>query len=230
MPKIYKKRNRRFKKRPYYASKPKMSAWDATKLLAYKAYKGMRFIKGLVNVENKKFDVAAVGQAVDYAGAAIARLSTVQAGDDVGNRNGNSILAKHLLFRYTLHGNTTADSTIVRCIIFADTQFNGTNPTAALVLESGQLSTANAVNAPLNVDSAGRFMILRDKVHVINNQLDNYSVIGHYNAWIPLNFHIKFTDVTTGGWTNQIFVLFISDQQTNTPSVDYSSRLSFYDN
>lgn len=228
MPKYAKRKsNRRYRSKNlrWYNRPINMSVSD----IATQAYKGVKYLRGLVNVENKKFDVAATGQAVDYAGTVI-RLSTVQAGDDVGNRNGNSILAKKLLFRMTLHGNTTADSTVFRCIIFYDTQFNGTNPTPGLVLESGQLSTANSVNAPLNVDSAGRFTILRDKVYVLNNQLDAYSVVKHLKYWIPLNFHIKFTDTTTGGWTNQLFVLFISDQQTNTPAVDYSSRLNFYDN
>jgi hypothetical protein len=222
---------RRYKKKRF--SRRRKSGYTtggSIKYLARKAYKGVKFLRGLVNVENKKFDVAAVGQAVDWAGTQLARLSTVQGGDDVNNRNGNSILAKKLLFRFTARNNTTADSTMMRCIIFYDTQNNGTDPTASLVLESGQLSTVNSVNAPLNVDSAGRFTVLRDKVFSMNSQLDGAALTKHFEYWIPLNFHIKFTNVTTGGWTNQLYVLFLSDQQTNTPAVDYSSRLMFYDN
>lgn len=214
--KVYRRKNYRKKgARPWY-----MRRYNAMEL-AGKAFQGVKYIKSMINAEKKKFDTGPTTVALSSAGASSDYFSSITAGDDVGNRNGNSILAKGIKFRATLTAHASAVTSYARIIILQDTEFTGSPPGITDIL-TGMNMTSN-----LNVDTTGRFNILHDKIYQIG-AIWPQRCIDHY---MKLNNHIKYTGVNAGDrYKNQILMYAFSDQATNTPSLTYSARLYFYDN
>lgn len=194
--------------------------YKCAKNLALEAWKGVKMLKGLVNVENKMFTVA-VSQSVANTGVVLP-LAAIPAGDDVDTRNGNSILGKYWSWRFRCAMNASASHTTVRLMCFVDKANQGVDPSPSDVLE------ALNVSAPMNVDNTDRFTILYDKQFTLNITA-NQEISGH--AFRKLNFHLKYTGVTNADYSiNQIYMLLISDEPTNLPGVDGYSRIGFYDN
>lgn len=201
---------RRFKKR--YMSYSRM---------AYTAYKGVRMLKGLVNVEKKLFTNSGFSGNPSNTGY-ITVLNTINAGDDVAERNGNSILAKYMTGKIYITQNSSATNTVVRCIIFQDLANQSSTPSVASVLE--------AVNpaSPMNVDNVDRYWILYDRMITLST---GGKTMVPLNIFRRLNFHCKYDG--TGGTDyeiNAICMLLISNEPTNTPTVTGYWRLAYYDN
>lgn len=180
----------------------------------------VNFIKGLVNSELYTADTTA--NINPSSTGSIIPLNEIAQGDDVGNRTGNSILAKSLLIRIIAAMNATAITTFVRIIVFQDTSSLGTLPTVGDVLQT--VSTT----APLDVDHFGRYVILRDKLLSMD---DSSRQTFNLKWFLRLNTHIKFTGTTASDYyKNSLFMLILSDQATNTPSLEYNVRLRYHDN
>lgn len=208
--------NRRRGKRSTYA--PNKWAWYAKQ-----AWKGVKFVKSIINSEKHYFDNTSVTGAVASAGT-IYCLSNIAQGDDVNNRQGNSVLAKTLYVRGTMYRNVSNTAVInsVRCIWFQDTSNQGSDPTVTDILQSAD------VRSPLNVDKTSRYSIIRDKVYTL-------SVGGqagfNIKKFLPINNHLKYTGSSGSNiYTNALYVLVITDQSTLQPVFDMTSRLAFYDN
>lgn len=205
------------KKRPWYRKKYSVGQ------IAQKAWSGMRYIKGLINVERKFFDVTAV-TSPDNSGTVI-NLSNIAEGTDYNNRDGNSILLQNLLFRVNTSGNVAGNNIFVRAIIFADNYQTGTDPTVLNLLETA------STNSPLNHVTSKRFTIYKD----FKWTLDLYNPTKTMKKYIkfPQSTHIKYQNTTgadASNWEGSLYLLLISDQATNKPSVDWYARLRFTDN
>ena len=191
---------------------------------AYGAYQGYNVLKGIINSELKRYDVA--GQLNPSNAGSIFILNDIAAGDDVNNRTGNSILAKYLTFNYTVSALAAATTTNLRILIVVDTENIGANPTISQILQNTLIT--GSLTAPINSDNTARFTVLMDRHHSFTNtgqltiQRKNYK---------KLDFHIRFTGTLSSNFQkNSIYVLAVSDQTTNTPTLDYNSRIAYYDN
>lgn len=186
------------------------------------AVRGVNLMKTLINSELKRFDTN-VSQTPTTT-AAIQLLTPIDQGDDVGNRNGNSILAKYHTFGYTMTIDGAATGTIVRIIVFTDGDNDGQTPTAAEVLENSTL-----INSAHNRDYTARFTVLHDKTYCMSINSDR---VIQDKVYTPLNFHIKYITGTgsTGFGKNNIWYLYMSNEATNAPIFLGYSRLAFYDN
>lgn len=218
MPKKYSKKSKKGSKKssPGFFSK-KYSIGE----MAAGAWKGVKFLKDLVNVEHKYFDVMQSNQAIGTT-AVIYPLSQIAAGDAYNQRDGNSIKLESILLRLTAVLNTSAEQTFIRAILFFDDEQRGTTPTASEVLES-----SGDYLSPINHLNGLRFRVCRDKI--INlRKTDNAQLV---KMWCEPKRHIRYSSGTnTDTKEGNVYLLLLSDQATNTPLVDFDSRLRFIDN
>nr|UOF81906.1 capsid protein [Cressdnaviricota sp.]UOF82584.1 capsid protein [Cressdnaviricota sp.] len=217
---------KRRKKRPY-ARQGRSNAWYNQKYsfvpmdVAMSALKGVRYLKTLVNSEMYKYDKTS-NILPDSTGATIA-LSDIAQGDGDNQRTGLSIFSNSLYFRLkgTIHVSATA--TQIRILLVRDNQQIGdTSPSISDVLEGIGMET------PLNNTTVGRFTILRDWVINLNSQgTQNF----FRQAYIPCYKHIRYNGTaSTDVQKNGLYLLHMSNEVTNTPSLYYYSRLNYRDN
>lgn len=206
-----------------------VSFWDSkysVRDVAEAAYKGVKYIKGLVNSEMYKLDISGATSTFYSDGSAVTHMTPVAQGDGVAARTGNSILAKYL----TIHGvatRTTSGDAVQTCrlVIVMDKQniADETNPGYSTVF------TAANPHALINADTAGRFQILYDKVFTLDTVR---SLARTFKINIPLNTHVKFNGTAaTDIQKNSIWLMTISTQTvSNQPVFTYQARLGYHDN
>lgn len=210
------RKGRRGRRRPSWYNR-KYSALQ----LASKAWRATRYIKGLVNSEMFHKDTSFSNTIISSSGY-VQPLCSIAQGDTTGARTGNSILVRNLLLRIRWSKDGAASTTVGRFILFQDKQQVGdTTPAVTDILEAAD------VDSPLNLSSSGRFKVLMNKT--IN--LTTYNPIYHKETYRKLYTHVRYngtgaTDYQKGG----LYLLFISDQPTNTPAVDLYARLGYHDN
>lgn len=214
-------RSRRLKRRPNIQSFiPRNIGNMSLRQAAYGAMKGVNMIRGLVNSELKRFDFQL--NTTISSTPAFTSLAQIAESDDVNGRTGNSILAKYLACDYNISINSSATQTSVRVLCFVDTQFTGTAPTIA------DITAGNNITGFINADNTQRFTILFDDHIDLSVNGERLRTVKHY---IPLNFHIRYT--AASGSTinkNNIFLMTVSTEATNVPSMISDNRLAYYDN
>ena len=215
------------RKRPIYKRRYNRNGWRNMRLgtLARKAYSGMRMLKGIVNAEKKTFDTSANG--VQGSSPTITCLNLLAQGDDYNSREGRSILAKtfQLQFRAIISSAATTP-TFVRYVIFKDLGMDGSNAPS-----SGEL--VSSIYAMRNSDPVymKRYVVLCDQT--IGNLSADSRENTYQEKFIRLNHHIKFAGTGTAN-TDQgegsLWLLQVSNQATDTPTLIWTARLRFYDN
>lgn len=186
--------------------------------LAKAAYRGVQFVRGLVNAEYKNYDLS-FSPTTDTTGS-VTPLTNVTQGVASTNREGNSCRAKSILCNYTVTKNGAASSTFIRLILF---KWNDdTNPTVTTVLDSAN------INAPMSIANSDKYKIMMDK----RIDLDSAVRISYMQKYYrKLNWETKWTAAgNTAYKEGHIWLLAISDQATNTPTVSFYTRFRFIDN
>ncbi len=146
-------------------------------------------------------------------------------GDTTTTRTGQSIKMDRSDFRFQLSVNATSIINFVRIIVVVDKQTNATAMTAADLLV-----TSNTVS-PYTFGSQQRFIPLFDETFA----LSTYGP-GAITKCIGLstNQHVTYNTVNGGTVadivTNSVYLIFLSDQGANAPSILYYNRLWFVDN
>ncbi len=200
----------------------KMVMGDAAKALAV-----ARRLKSLLNVEFKFLDVTNTEASVTTT-PSVNISSIILQGDGGSARDGNSVKAVGFLLKYNLTIHPSAISTQVRIMVIHDKQANGALLASTLVLED--ITADDAIVSPLNLDSKFRLRVLYDRVHhLADNGIQSASV----SKYIKLNQKLRF-DGTAGDITDvassAYYVLFVSNEPTNAPTITRHSRLRFIDN
>lgn len=216
----YRRRVKRYG-RKRYRKRPTGGLHTAMQI-ARTAYRGVKFIKGLVNVE-KHYQDTTVNQTVANTGSVIL-LSGIAQGDDVNNRQGNSILAKTLYCRFYVQRDVanTSVANYVRCIIAKDLENTGSTPSIS------DLLTAVNVTSALNVDHTARYQILMDKVYALSL---NGTMCLSIKKFIKINDHLKYTgSAATDVYKNNIYLFIVASEASNLPYINGNFRISWYDN
>lgn len=210
--KFYKKRGR---KRPWY--KKKYSAMDAGRYALSQIWK----LKGLVNVEKKKLDTISTGSAISNSGT-IVHLSAIAQGDGDNNRSGNSVYARSLNLKGTLSMHGSASNTFVRMSLVMDTQqIADTSPSFTDIYENSD------INSHLNNTTVGRFKVLCSRTY--NLSVTNTNKILYINK--AMRHHIRYNgSASTDQQKGALYLVFVSNEATNTPNVNYEARLTYIDN
>ena len=208
--------------KPWFAKK--YSAME----LATKAYRGIGYLRGLVNSEMLHYRTS--GDTTADQNGVVTHLTAIGQGDTDALRTGNSIFVRKLLVRWSGFQNVTnTPNGTLRCVVFIDVQqVADTAPTMADVLQT----TASTV-APLsslNDANLGRFKILYNKIVNIGNGSNGSHT---EELYLDMEHHVRYngtasTDIQKGG----IYVGFISDQSTagTVPTVRSYTVTSYHDN
>jgi len=211
--KTYKKKQ--YKKKPWYNRKYTPAE------VAYRAYRGVRYLKGLVNSELLKSDTNS-NTTISNSGTII-RMVDIAQGDGDGQRTGNSILIRSINLKMAFFQHASATDTLYRVILLQDKQQQAdTNPTVADILES------TSTLSPLNSDTVGRFKILKNWFFHTSDASDT---VKHFNFFLNLRQHMRYNgSASTDYQKDGIYLLLLSDQSTNTPTIYYNKRVSYHDN
>lgn len=208
---------RRYRRR--YYKKPQYTTSGSIGHLAKQAYRGVKFLKQIVNAEKKFFDTD-LSSTMTNTGTVVA-LNDIVAGDDAHNRNGNSIKLHHLYIRANVE-QVSAANNYCRIILVQDTANQGTAPAVLDVL------TSEDTYSMTNLDNVKRFRILMDKVF-------NFNTLGnlthHFTCYKRLGFHIRFDGTGAGTYLqNSLFLIYLDENSTNHVNIRGDVRLVFYDN
>lgn len=176
------------------------------------------------NVERKYSDVNAT---TTYSSTpTLTLLNGLSLGTTSETRNGQSIKMVSMQLRMTGSINASATTTQVRFIIFRDRQANAAAPTAANLLEN-----STGINSPLNLDYGKRFKVYIDKEFMMSL---NGTAALRYEKYMKVIFHVDYNTGNTGTiadiTTNSLYILIMSDQATNTPTIAWYFRMRYIDN
>lgn len=191
--------------------------------LAAKAARGVWYLKGLVNSEMKHYVTTATVTPDNTTGSVINLVATAQGDSDVGEREGNSIFLRNLLIRLAITQNATATSTFYRIMVVQDTQQIGdTAPTIGNVL-----NTASTLSS-LNTGTAGRFKIIKNWFFSTDDFKSNTRNIEYYK---DMRVHVRYNGSAASDiQKNGFYLMMLSDQATNTPSITYNCKIGYHDN
>lgn len=198
--------------------------------LAYKAWRGVRYIKSLINVEKKFFDVTGTTtiDGTSSTSGSIISLSNIAQGDDYNNRSGNSILLQSLLFRGKATIASTFKPTTIRVMLLIDNDQRGTDPTFTDIFETG---VGTNITRPLNHNVGKRFNVLWDRV----TSMDEFNQRRFLHTFRKFyGQHIKYQGTAgadASAYEGNLYLVLASDVATSdAPSFDYSVRLRYTDN
>ncbi len=208
-------RRRRYKRRRY------IRRGVGALSLAVKAIKGVRYIKGLVNSELMVHNDAS--QILPSTTGVSIHLTDIAQGDANTTRHGNQIKLKYIKLRMTLLKHATPVATFIRCLIVVDKQQEA-DTTPAI----GNVLTSLVIDSAYDPANIGRFRILYDRVFTLVTGSSDYKFTQKY---IKLNMSVRYNGVATSDiQKNGVYIMFLSDEATNTPTVNYNARLRFRDN
>lgn len=207
-------------KKKYTKRCPKQTVYGSATFLAQKAIKGVAALKGIINSELKKVDVTATTTPTT-TGTVIHLTGTAQ-GDTIGTRNGNSVLLKYISFKGLLSWNASANSSFLTMYIVKDIQQVGDTTPAV----TDFLDTSYGSLGVLNTAYPGRFKILLKKKYV-QDAKKPISV----DLFIKTDYHLKYNGTAASDiQKNGTYLVLISNEATNTPSIQWMARAAYYDN
>ena len=207
--------------------KRKHTAWydkkHSARGLAIKALKNIHHIKGMVNSE--RHYVTQTATVNPSSTGSIVHLTSIGQDDTATGRTGNSILLRgiNINLECSMSSSITNGETYFRIILFKDNQQIGdTSPGVTDVLASATTSSF------LNQSQAGRFQILKNWYFTLDSIRGKSRIISHF---VNQHTHVRWNGANgTDIQKNGVYLLFLSDESTNTPTVTYNTKLGWHDN
>jgi hypothetical protein len=180
----------------------------------------------LLNAEFKHID-ATVAAAVSTT-PSITALCVLAQGDTNITRDGNSIKCTGFDFRFFWSINASATNSLARLVIFIDTRNVGAAPTATDVFASSTIALPNVDSQP------NRFVILFDSTVSLVLAASSRQFVSSAMSLAALR-GVHFTFNGNAGTVADLrgaclFAYVLSNEATNTPSVDLQCRTWFVDN
>lgn len=217
-------------RRAYASAKRKyhrVNQWSKTpqtpRELALQAYKGVKYLKGLVNSEMLHTDTSLT---LGSNQSQIFSLCQIAQNDTDTGRTGNSILLRNIYIRGLLEINPTvsANSRVMIALVKDTQQIADTTPAVLDVFNT------NSPESMLKLGTSGRFKVLYRKTYVLSPASGGRNAIEFTKYW-KLYQHIRYngsanTDVQKNGY----YLVVISSEVVNYPSVSLTSRLGYHDN
>ncbi len=189
-----------------------------------KVVKDVIRLKGLINTEFKTNDVSST-VAVPETGLVLLLNATI-AGDDFDNRDGRQVRWKSIQYAINILQHATATQTITRVMIVIDKQPNAT------LMTIGELLTSGANNLDFrNLDNRKRFVILSDRVVT---QSDTNNLVNRLDFYQKMDMITIYDDSNAGTIadieSNALFLVAVSSEATNSPTLQIETRMRFIDN
>lgn len=184
----------------------------------------LNLVQKFLNTEVHYNDVAATSQAASTTPTFVL-LNGVQQGDTTVLRTGSSVKCDGIDIAYTVYIGAVALATQLRVLVVMDKQAD------AAIFSIAQLLNTTDVRSPLVPENQKRFSILHDESIMLSAAGPNNLI---KKARLGVNAHIEYNLGNAGTVadinTNSIYLVYFSNQATNTATFDYYSRFWFIDN
>jgi hypothetical protein len=131
---------------------------------------------------------------------------------------GNSLMIKKIHVKCALSLNASAAASLIRFIIVQYKEDGIPSPT-------DYLETSNIVSTR-NIEHQYEFRTLYDRVHTVDTDDPKKYFDIRVTPKLPLNYVPNSTTIANQG----IYMILVSDEASNTPSVSYSYQLMYTDN
>lgn len=237
------KRNNPKKTRFYKNAKGFIKGVGQVANIAGKALSLATTIASVINAEHKHVDTIS-NHGVNNATPTITCLTNMAQGTTDQTRTGNSILAKHMYIKGVIIRNASAGATVyeqVRTMLILDTNDeNDTAPTIDLLLQN--YSTAYCGISMHNKNYTDRFKVLYDKTTTLSvyqpiKKWKYYKIFkvktyqGQGGKSVIRAVHMTYNGVNSTDLSkNHIYLVEISNVDTNTPTQVSHVRFGYVDN
>lgn len=184
-------------------------------------------IKKLMNVEFKFHDVQNTVTAITRT-PNIIQLTNIPQGDTSESRDGAQIKITRLTIKYIISGSPSSVFTWVRVMLVHDKQTNQAIYTDSDLLQD--VSAFDSLVSANNLDNKYRFRVLYNKVHRFSNVGNNSS---YSEIMKDLDMRIRFDNSTStiaDLTSSSLSLVFISNEDTNSPLLTLFSRIRYVDN
>lgn len=194
--------------------------------LAAKAWKGVRYIRGLVNSErfHKDFNYGA-GTNVPNTGIVTNITGITQGDSDIG-RTGNSILLRDITYRFKFEINPSvaSNTTILLMLVRDNQQISDTNPGITDVL------TTSTCESLLALGTLGRFSVLSRKLYTLTPATGGKPCV-EVKGYMNLQKHVRYNGAaSTDIQKNGHYLMMLSSETSNYPTLVGTIRISYHDN
>lgn len=179
-----------------------------------------QFKRMMPKSERKYKDVTQAATTVTTT-ASVTNMVPMAAGTSSTTAIGNQFQVKSWLWRASITPNATAGVNYLRVILVRDKQSSGAAPAIADILES-----STNYMSPLADKYSDRFKILFDKLYTVDTDANGAQVDKIYRKF---NFKVVYDSASNLAYTNGLYLIQISDQATNGPSVAWYSRVRYID-
>lgn len=195
--------------------KPYRKRFNKNQSLAKKAYS---LAKKAYKAPELKYKALSNAPASVLGTGSVTQLDTIQQGLTNNNRIGDRVLAKSLHYRMELKLHASATDTLVRCIVF---RWISEQPASA-----GDVLESVTIGSFKDEDQRYSSQILMDRVYRLSTaEKPELFVSGK----IKINKHITYPEGSSTSNRNALYVLFVSDEAVNTPSITFNTRLFYID-
>lgn len=194
--------------------------------LASRTWKGLNEIRKFINIEEKYSDINS-SQSPDQNGA-VTCLSQLAQGTTMNTRVGNSVRCQHFSVRGRVAVNASVTTfSVVRVVVIRDMEGQGTPPVASDIFET--VGTSAAPRQPLDWLNRKRFSLLYDTFLTV---APASGCAREFFFTVELAKHVLYRGTTAASASDgegSIYIVSLSDEATNTPTVSYSSRMTYTD-
>jgi len=185
-----------------------------------------RRISGLARAaapEKKYLDLTANAQAMAST-ASLVLLNGMVIGNSGSTREGQSINLLYSWLQFDIICNTTSVGSVVRMMLVYDKQPNGAAFTAANLLV-----TNTNLNSPFVIGYGHRFRVLWDRRYALSAVGGNYQIIKRVfkKMFLKTTFNTGDAGTVADIATGSLYLFYISDEATNTPTLSYYHRLRY---
>lgn len=191
-----------------------------------KALAGVASLRKLINVEFLTHDTSSsITFNNSNSNANMILLSGMAQGDGQGGRTGISILAKSLSIRAHLTMHASASNTRCRILLIRD---NWKDPDNITEPKYTDVYDSTSLNSFRLITSAGRFTKLWEREYTLTTAVQEQAIL---RGGVTLNHHIKYNSSTaTGLGKGALYLLVLSNESINLPTLTYKTRMKYIDN
>ncbi len=196
--------------------------------LAKRTWRGLNEIRKFINIE-EKFSDTSVNLNPDQSGS-LTCVTQLAQGTTMNTRVGNSIKVQRLeiLGRVAANSSITTFS-VVRVMVVRDMEGQGSAPAVSDILET--VGTSAAPRSPHDWLNRKRFAIVHDELIVLSaNSGGNMAQTFTFKQ--NLERHVLYRGTSAAAASDgegSIYVVAVSDEATNTPSVGLVARIIYTD-
>lgn len=215
-------RRRRGRKTPWYNRR------YSPMQLARQAYRGVNYLRGLVNSELLKKDNTYTTTNMDYTIPTVSSLCAIAQGDSVSGRTGNSIYVRSVSIKLLFTpSSATAVNSIIKVALVMDTQQIGDSaPGFGDIYEQ---TGVDGITSPLAIATVGRFKILLSDSILLKGAEGTARI---YEKYLKMRHHVRYNGTSSSDiQKGNLYLVMISNRtSTNLPSYSGNVRVSYHDN